>query len=62
MWNLDTCARHEALTIEVLEKKPPGIMSADGTSSMCEQCTSRPLRAFQEKGRENKEKQKTAEV
>ena len=46
MWKLDTCAGHEALIIKLLVKKPPGIMSADGTSSVCEQCASRPLRAF----------------
>ena len=44
MWKLDTCAGHKALIIELLERKPPGIMSADGTSSMCEQCTCKPLR------------------
>ena len=62
MWKLDTCAGHEALIIELLERKPPGIMSADGTSSMCEQCASRPLRALWEKGYGKKEKQKIAEV
>ena len=46
MWKLDTCARHEALTIELLEKKPPGIMSADGTSSVCEQCANQPIKGF----------------
>ena len=56
MWKLDTCAGHEALIIELLEKKPPGIMSADGTSSVCEQCASRPLRDFLVKGlREERE-------
>ena len=49
MWRLDTCAGHEALIIKLLVKKPPGIMSADGTSSVCEQCASRPLRDFYEK-------------
>ena len=50
MWKLDTCARHEALTIELLEKKPPGIMSADGTSRVCEKCENRPVRACEKKG------------
>ena len=49
MWKLDTCAGHETIIIELLEKKPPGIMSADGTSSVCEQCESRPLGAFYSK-------------
>ena len=46
MRKLDTCAGHEALIIELLEKKPPGIMSADSTSIVCEQCASRPFKAF----------------
>ena len=55
MWKLDTCAGHEALIIKLLVKKPPGIMSADGTSSVCEQCASRPLRALTKRVREKRE-------
>ena len=56
MWKFDTCAGHEALIIKLLVKKPPGIMSADSTSSVCEQCASRPLRACMKKGvREKRE-------
>ena len=46
MWKFDTCAGHEARISKLLVKKPPGIMSADSTSSVCEQCASRPFRAF----------------
>jgi len=56
-WKFDTCAGHEALIIKLLVKKPPGIMSADSTSSVCEQCASRPLKAFMKKV-ERKEKNK----
>ena len=50
MWKFDTCAGHEALIIKLLVKKPLGIMSADSISSVCEQCASRPLRAFMKRG------------
>ena len=46
MWRLDTCAGHEALIIKLLVKKPPGIMSADGTSIVRECCASRPFKAW----------------
>ena len=49
MWKRDTRVRREALTVELLENKPPGIMSAGGTSSVCGQCAIRPLRALYEK-------------
>ena len=62
MWKFDTCARHEARISKLLVKKPPGIMSADSTSSVREQCANRPLRAFMKRGERKKEKQKTAEV
>ena len=62
MWRLDTCAGHEALIIKLLVKKPPGIMSADSTSSVCKQWASGPLRAFMKKVREKREKRKTVEV
>ena len=39
---------------KLLIKKPLGMMSAGGASSMCEQCASKPLRVLEErkKGRE----------
>ena len=46
MWELDTCAGHEALIIKLLVKKPPGIMSADSTSIASERCASRPFKAW----------------
>ena len=45
-WKFDTRAGHEALIIKLLVRKPPGIMSADSTSSVCEQCASRPFKAL----------------
>ena len=45
-WKFDTRVGHEALIIKLLVRKPPGIMSADSTSIVCEQCASRPFRAF----------------
>ena len=54
MWKFDTCAGHEALISKLLVKKPPGIMSADSTSSVCKQCARRPLRAFMKKGERKK--------
>ena len=50
MWKFDTCAGHEALIIKLLVKKPSGIMSADGTSSVCEQCASKLFKALMNKG------------
>ena len=44
MWKFDTCARHEALISKLLVKKPPGIMSARSTSSVCEQCANQPIK------------------
>ena len=49
MWKLDTCVGHEALIVELLEKKPPGIMSADSASSVCEQCANKLSKAVIEK-------------
>ena len=54
MWKFDTCAGHEALISKLLVKKPPGIMSAYRTSSVYEQCASRPLRAFIKRGERKK--------
>ena len=47
-----TCFGHEARVYKLLIKKPPGIMSAGGASSMCEQRVGKPLRAWEKKGRE----------
>ena len=57
MRKYDTCVGHEARINKLLLKKPPGIMSARSTSSVCEQCASRPLKAFMKKV-ERKEKNK----
>ncbi len=45
-------AWHEAHIYKLLIKKPPGMMSAGGASSMCEECTGKPLRAWEKKGRD----------
>ena len=60
-WKFDTCVGHEALVIKLLVKKPPGIMSADGTSSVCEQCANKLSKAVIEKEGEG-EKQKTVNM
>ena len=52
MWRLDTCAGHEALIIKLLVKKPPGIMSARSTSSVCEQCANQPIKGIGKKWEE----------
>ena len=49
---------HEALIVELLEKKPPGIMSADSTSSVCEQCVGQPTKALRKEGRKEEKKNK----
>ena len=49
MWRLDTCAGHEALIIKLLVKKPPGIMSARSTSSVCEQSANQPIKGIEKK-------------
>ena len=54
MRKCDTCVGHEARINKLLLKKPPGIMSASSTSSVCEQCASRPLRAFIKRGERKK--------
>ena len=51
-----TCFGHEARLYKLLIKKPPGMMSADGASSMCEQCTGKPLRAWEKKKGREKER------
>ena len=52
MRKCDARLGHEARINKLLLKKPPGMMSADGASSMCEQCAGKPLRAWEKKGRE----------
>ena len=56
-WKFDTCAGHEALIIKLIVKKPPGIMSASSTSSVCEQCVDRPLKALRKKEGEREKRQ-----
>ena len=50
-WKFDTCAGHEALIIKLLVKKPPGIMSARSTSSVCEQSANQPIKGNEKVGR-----------
>ena len=48
---------------KLLIKKPPGMMSAGGVSGMCEQCTCKPLRAWEKKkGREKERNAKQLNV
>ena len=61
MRKFDTCVGHEARINKLLLKKPPGIMSASSTSSVCEQCADQPSKAFTERGggrRETKDSEK----
>ena len=46
MRKCDTCVGHEARINKLLLKKPPGIMSASSTSSVCDQCTCEALKAM----------------
>ena len=50
MRKCDAHLGHEARINKLLLKKPPGIMSASSTSSVCEQCTDQPSKAFTKKG------------
>ena len=50
MRKCDTCVGHEARINKLLLNKPPGIMSADSTSSVCEQSANEPSKAVREKG------------
>ena len=52
MWKFDTCAGHEALIIKLLVKRRPGIVSADGTSSVCEQSANQPIKGIEKKWEE----------
>ena len=57
----DTCVGNEARIYKLLIKKPPGMMSAGGASSMCEQCTNKLSKAVIGKEEEG-EKQKTTNM
>ena len=61
MRKYDTCVGHEARINKLLLKKPPGIMSADSASIVCEQGANEPLKAVREKDGEG-EKYKTTNV
>ena len=52
MQKFDACAGHKARINEFLLKKPPCIMSASSTSSVCEQCADEPPKALRKKRRE----------
>ena len=61
MRKCDTCVGHEARINKLLLKKPPGIMSADSASIVCEQGANEPLKAVIEREGEG-EKYKTVNV
>ena len=61
MRKYDTCVGHEARINKLLLKKPPGIMSANGASSVCEQCANKLSKAINKKEGEG-EKQKIANM
>ena len=49
MRKYDTCVGHEARINKLLLKKPPGIMSARSTSSVCEPCANQPIKGIEKK-------------
>ena len=61
MRKCDTCVGHEARRNKLLLEKPPGIMSVDCTSIVCEQGANEPLKGVREKEGEG-EKYKTTNV
>ena len=61
MRKCDTCVGHEARINKLLLKKPPGIMSTDSASIVCEQGANEPLKAVIEREGEG-EKYKTVNV
>ena len=61
MRKCDTCVGRESRINKLLLKKPPGIMSTDSASIVCEQGTNQPLKAVREKEGEG-EKQKTTNM
>ena len=52
MRDFNACVGHEARINKLLLKKPPGIMSADSASSMCEKSANEPLEAAKKKEEE----------
>ena len=61
MRKFDACVGREARINKLLLKKPPGMMSADSASIVCEQGANEPLKAVREKEGEV-EKYKTSNV
>ena len=49
MRKFDASVGHKARIIKLLLKKPPGIMSARSTSSMCEQSANHPIKGIEKK-------------
>ena len=49
MQKYDTCIGREAHINKLLVKKPPGIMSARSTSSVCEQSANQPIKGIEKK-------------
>ena len=50
MRKFDACVGREARINKLLLKKPPGIMSARSTSSVCEQSANQPIKGIEKKG------------
>ena len=50
MRKYDACIRCEAHINKLLLKKPPSIMSARSTSSVCEQSANQPIKGIEKKG------------
>ena len=50
MQKYDTCIAREAHIKKLLVKKPPGIMSARSTTSVCEQSANQPIKGIEKKG------------
>ena len=44
-----TCVGYKARINKLLLKKPPGMMSASGTSSVCEQSANQPIKGIEKK-------------
>ena len=52
MRKCDTCVGHEARINKLLLKEPPGIMSANSASIVCERGANEPLKGCKRKRRE----------
>ena len=52
----DTCVGHEARINKLLLKKPPGIVSARSTSSVCEQSANQPKKVLKKSGKKEGDK------